>query len=63
MKIFNYFSDNFGHAGKQLDQKASVNFKIYDIRNWKANNYNTHIAQYIKKLRQSDNENWLVNKI
>ena len=52
MKIFNYFSDNFGHAGKQLDQKASVNFKIYDIRNWKANNYNTHIAQKVKVVRQ-----------
>ena len=29
--------------------KGMVNFKIYDVTAWKVNNYNTHIAQYLKK--------------
>ena len=40
-----------------------VNFKIYDTVNWITNNYNTHIAQYLKKERQSRNEIWSVNRI
>ena len=38
--------------------KAKVNFKIYDVTDWTTNNYNTHIAQYLKKQSQSDNEIW-----
>ena len=38
-------------------------FKIYDIINWETNNYNTHITQYLKKLRQSDNEIWPLIRI
>ena len=30
---------------------------------WTINNYNTHIAQHLKKQRQSENEVWLANKI
>ena len=29
--------------------RKKVNFKIYDVTNWLANNYNTHIDQYLKK--------------
>ena len=43
--------------------KDSVNFKIYDVRTCKTNNFNTHIAQYLVKERQSDNEIWSVNSI
>ena len=32
-----------------LDKKAMVNFKIYYVTDWTTNNYNTHIAQYLKK--------------
>ena len=32
----------FGYTRKQLDKTSKVNFKIYDVRNWKTNNYNTH---------------------
>ena len=39
----------FGHVGKRLDKKVEVNFKIYDVADWTANNYNTHIAQNLKK--------------
>ena len=28
-----------GHAGKRLDEKVKVNFKIHDITNWETNNY------------------------
>ena len=44
------FCPNFcGHVGKRCDKKAKVNFKIYDVINWKTTNYNTHIAQYLKE--------------
>ena len=29
--------------------KTKVNFKMYDVTDWKAINYNTYIAQYLKK--------------
>ena len=34
---------------KALDKKAIVNFKIHAITHWTTNNYNTHIAKYLKK--------------
>ena len=40
-----------------------VNFKIYDVTEWTTNNYNTHNAQYLKKLRQPDNEIWSADRI
>ena len=49
LKILNFCPDFFGHVGKQLDEKAKVNFKIYDVINCETNNYNTHIAQYLIK--------------
>ena len=39
----------FDHVVKPLDQKAKINFKIYDVKDWEKNNYNTHIAQDLKK--------------
>ena len=40
----------FGYVERQLDKKRlMVNFKIYDFTEWTANNYNTHITQYLKK--------------
>ena len=32
---------------KWLDEKPKVNFKIYDVKTWQINNYNTHVAQYL----------------
>ena len=48
-KIFEFLSKLFGYVGKRLDKKAKVNFKIYYFTDWTTNNYNTHIAQYLKK--------------
>ena len=45
LKIFKVLPWLFGHAGKQLDKKAKVNFKIYDVTYWETNDYNKHIAQ------------------
>ena len=49
LKIFKFLSWFAGHVEKRLDKKDKANFKIYHITTWKANNYNTHIAQYLKK--------------
>ena len=49
-KLFSAFCPGvFGLVGKQLVKKANVNFKIYEVLNWETNNYNAHIAQYLKK--------------
>ena len=31
LEIYNFCPDFCGYVGKQLDKKAKVNFKIYDI--------------------------------
>ena len=35
---------------------------MYDVTAWLTNNCNTHIAQYLPKERQPDNEIWSVNR-
>ena len=49
LEIFTFLSWLFGYVEKQLDKKVKINSKFYDITDWIANNYNTHIAQYLKK--------------
>ena len=46
---FKFLSWLFCHIEKRLDAKDKVNFKIYDITTLLTNNYNTRIAQYLKK--------------
>ena len=46
LKFCPYFLD---HVGKRFDKKAKGYFKIYDVTDWTANNFNTHNAQYLKK--------------
>ena len=36
---------------------------MFDVKAGLTNNRNTHIAQYLKKQRQSDNEIWSANRI
>ena len=43
LQILTFLSQHFGYLEKRFDKKARVNFKIYDV------NYNTYIAQYLKK--------------
>ena len=49
LRHLNLGSNFFGHLEKRLYKKANVIFKIYDAINWETNDYNTHIAQYLKK--------------
>ena len=47
IKICKFLSWLFGHVEKRLDEKDKVNFEIDEVTAWLANNYNTHIAQYL----------------
>ena len=49
LEIIRFLFWLFGDVEKQLDEKAKVNFKIYDVTEWTANFYNTYIVQYLKK--------------
>ena len=49
LKIFEFLSWLFGYVRKRFEKKAKVNLEIYDVTNWKTNNYSEHIAQYLKK--------------
>ena len=40
-----------------------VNIKIYDVKTWLGNNWNTHIAQYLTNEMQLGNEILSVNRI
>ena len=53
----------FGHVQKRLDEKDEVNFKTCDFTTKLKNNYNTLIAKYLKKQRQSDNEKVKIERI
>ena len=48
-KIFTFLPWLFGPAGKQLDKKAKINFKINDFTDWITDNCNAFIAQCLKK--------------
>ena len=49
LEILTFLSGLFGYVEKWLDKKAVVNIKIYHVTDWTTNDYNTHIAQYLKK--------------
>ena len=49
LKIFTFLSRSFSEVRKRLDKIAKFNFKIYELKGWEANSYNTHIAQYLRK--------------
>ena len=57
LEIFIFSPWIFGYVEKRLDQKAEINFKIYDVVDWTTNNYNTNVAQYLMKW------NWPANRI
>ena len=47
LNIFNFCPDFFGSIGQRFNKKA-VYFDIYDVINWKTNNYNKQFGQFIK---------------
>ena len=49
---------------RRLDKKDKVNFNFFfEVTAWLTSNCNTHIAQYLEKQRQSDNEIWSVYRM
>ena len=65
-KIFKFLFDFLVMYKKWLDYKDKVNFEIYDITAWLANNNNALIDYWLYALMnesQPDNENWSVNSI
>ena len=47
-ELLKFLSWFLGYVEKQLDKRAMVNFKTYDFTDEITNNFNTHIAQYLK---------------
>ena len=62
LKIFQFSPWLFGHAEKAVWLEIKVQFK-FSVTAWLTKNYNTHIAQYLKKQRQPDCEILSVNRI
>ena len=40
-------------------KKAKLNFKIYDVTNWKTNIYNTPKSQEVQAIRQGNKKYFL----
>ena len=49
LKVFHFLIRIFGHVGKRLDNKAKINFKIYDVTYWNTNSYNKNIVRHLDK--------------
>ena len=49
LEIFTFLSWLFGYVEKRFDRKGMVDFKAYDVTDWRRINYNTHFTQYLKK--------------
>ena len=45
LKVFVFVTTSWS----RLDKKDKVNFKVYDVKTWFTNNYNTYVAQYLTK--------------
>ena len=63
LEIFSFLSWVFGYVEKRLDEKAMGLCQNLWRHRLDKNNYNTHIAQYLKKQRQSDNEIFSINMV
>ena len=61
-RYFSFCYDFLAMWEKQLD-KDRVNFEVHDVTTWFTNNCNAHIARYLTKKRQPDNEIWPINRI
>ena len=47
LEIFKLLFWLFGYAEKRFDEKAKVNFKICDVKDWTTDNYNIDILSNI----------------
>ena len=44
MTYLHFCLEFFCYVEKRLDKKARVSFKIYDVTDWKTDNYNTYVV-------------------
>ena len=44
-RYLNFCPDIFGYVGKQLNEKAKVDFKIYGVTTYEKDNYSTRIVR------------------
>ena len=49
IEILIFFSCLFGLVDQRLDKKTKIRFKTFGVTDCTSNNYNTQIAQYLKK--------------
>ena len=49
LDIFTFLFCLFGFIEKLSDREVNVSSKIYGVTDRTTNNYNTHIAQFVKK--------------
>ena len=55
-----HFCPDFdGYVGNRFDKKDKVNMKVYEVKNWNANNYTKQITRYLKKYRKLKIFLWL----
>ena len=63
-KNLSFCPNFFDHVRKQLDKKAKLNFKIYDVTEWTINNCNTQFPNILKSIvNQTNNEISSVNEV
>ena len=51
------------YVEKRLNKKVMINFKIYDITDWRINNYKIHIANISRRKGNQVMKFWLVNRV
>ena len=49
LRYLSFCPDFCSQVGKWPGKKTKVNFKIFEVKSWEANNCNIHFTQYLKK--------------
>ena len=69
LKLFSFFKylsfchDFFGYVGKRLYEKAKIIFKIYDVRRWETNNYNSSKGNVNQTMKVDQSIKYNLRKI
>ena len=53
-EIFTFLPWLFAYVEKRLDEKAKINFKIYDVTDWTLQHTYCPISKPVKQTRQSN---------
>ena len=60
IQIFVFPSRHFAYVEKRFDKKTKIKSKTCEVTDWTTNNYNTRIAQYLRKYKHTVNGIWSV---